>query len=497
MTLATLPWQQAWANLPSDFYTIVAPTPLPNPYWIAGNAKLAAELGIKLGISLDDSSYSLSTPNNVAILAGSQPLNTVPSIATVYSGHQFGVWAGQLGDGRALLLGELAGQEWQLKGAGKTPYSRTADGRAVLRSSIREFLCSEAMAGLGIPTTRALALVGADYPVFRETTETAAVVTRIAPSFTRFGHFEHFSARQQIALLRELADHTINRYFPEIAALPAAERDCAWLAEIVQRTANLVAAWQSVGFCHGVMNTDNMSILGLTIDYGPFGFLDSFDWQHICNHSDSQGRYAYHAQPDIAYWNVYALGQALLPLFEAHGLGVIEVKALLDKFPNQFSQTMQARWRAKLGLLETHADDEKLVMDLLNSLHENQVDFTRFFRRLCHYDPTDPNTVSEVRDLFIDRAAADAWLQRYQARCALEAATLPERQQAMRQVNPKYVLRNYLAEQAIQQAQQGNYEEIHRLLLVLQQPYDEHEVHSVYAQLPPSWASTLSVSCSS
>ncbi|HEY1102416.1 MAG TPA: YdiU family protein, partial [Burkholderiaceae bacterium] len=287
-----LAWREGFATLGAEFYTRLQPQPLPAPYWVGRSRALAQELGLDPDWLDSDAALQRLTGNT--LFTGSAPL------ATVYSGHQFGVWAGQLGDGRAILLGETSsGHEIQLKGAGRTPYSRGGDGRAVLRSSIREFLCSEAMHGLGIPTTRALAVTGSDAPIYREERETAAVVTRVAPSFIRFGHFEHFAARGEHEALRVLADFVIDRFYPECRSATTLEANpyANLLQAVSERTAQLMAQWQAVGFCHGVMNTDNMSILGLTIDYGPFQFLDGFNPGHICNHSDSSGRYAYNQQP--------------------------------------------------------------------------------------------------------------------------------------------------------------------------------------------------------
>ncbi|MDY3331093.1 MAG: YdiU family protein, partial [Pelistega sp.] len=308
----TLPLQSSrFAQLGKAFYTELYPTPLQAPIqWGACNRVLAQELDLAEDF-FDSTEHCL-------VLAGSAARETYPvmPLATVYSGHQFGVWAGQLGDGRAILLGESVGadgqrQEWQLKGAGRTPYSRFGDGRAVLRSSIREYLCSEAMFGLGIPTTRALALTVSPEKVEREELETAAVVTRVAPSFIRFGHFEHFFHRGQHDELKALMDFVIDQYYAELR--DEVNPYAVLFEKVLFSTAELVAAWQSVGFCHGVMNTDNMSILGLTIDYGPYGFLDVYDSEHICNHSDHQGRYAYQQQPYIAHWNLVRLANCFLP----------------------------------------------------------------------------------------------------------------------------------------------------------------------------------------
>ena len=285
------------------------------------------------------------------------------------------------------------------------------DGRAVLRSSIREFLCSEAMHGLGIPTSRALCVTGSDAPVYRETTETAAVVTRVAPSFIRFGHFEHFAYRQQLTELQTLADHVIDRFYP--ACRDSTEfqgnRFAALLQAVSERTAQMVAQWQAVGFCHGVMNTDNMSILGLTIDYGPFQFLDGYDPGHICNHSDSGGRYAFQKQPNIAYWNLFCLGQALLPLIGEQELAL----AALESYKTVFPAALEARMRAKLGLVgepdaQQAATDRHLVEGILKLLAADQVDYTLFWRRLSHAQGG--RAPEPVRDLFLNRPGLDAWL---------------------------------------------------------------------------------------
>ena len=487
----TLPWTHRLSALGPDFYTRLHPSPVASPRWASRNWALLHSLGWPEKL-LADARVSAWAGN--ALLPGSDPL------ATVYSGHQFGVWAGQLGDGRALWLGEasslLGPQEIQLKGAGRTPYSRMGDGRAVLRSSVREYLCSEAMHGLGIPSTRALCLVASPEPVQRESLESAAIVTRVAPSFLRFGHFEHFAARNQTEPLRALADHAIEHHLPQSQAYREAcdgNAYAALLHEVVQRTAKLIAQWQAVGFCHGVMNTDNMSLLGLTIDYGPFQFLDGFDPGHICNHSDTHGRYAYARQPQIAFWNLYALGQALLPLIGDQDLTV----QVLDGYKTAFPEAMDQAMRAKLGLADAQADDRALVEDLLQLLASERVDYTIFWRRLSQAMAQDPSEVAwqAVSELFLDRAAWQAWLARYRLRIgAAPAAQLGAR---MLRTNPHYVLRNHLAEQAIRQAQAGDFSEIDRLLNLLQSPFDERPGMAAYADFPPAWASQLEISCSS
>ena len=484
-TAPTLVWRNRFATLGEAFFTDNPPTPLPDPRWVAWSPSVAADLGLPAGWMDSTEAAEVFTGNR--LLPGSRPL------ASVYSGHQFGHWAGQLGDGRAIWLGEIdtptGPQELQLKGAGLTPYSRMGDGRAVLRSSIREFLCSEAMHGLGIPTTRALALTASPAPVVRETVETAAVVTRVAPSFIRFGHFEHFSAAGRIDELRRLADFVIDHHYP--ACRQGGNPYAALLEAVSARTAELLAQWQATGFCHGVMNADNMSILGLTIDYGPFQFLDAFNPGHICNHSDHGGRYAYHRQPNIAYWNLFCLGQALLPLMDDQQ----QALDALEPYKTLFPAALQRRMGAKLGLAEVQPGDDTLVEDLMQLMAKDAVDFTVLFRRLSQAadGPLEP-----VRDLFLQREAFDAWATRWQQRLHGQPGFEPAstRQQMLR-TNPRLVLRNHLAEIAIRQARTGDFAEVQRLLKALQAPFDERPGEDDLAALPPDWAAGIEISCSS
>jgi uncharacterized protein YdiU (UPF0061 family) len=483
-----LGWHNRFANLGPDFYSLVTPQPLPRPYWVGASRAMARELGLEE--SWLSSQELLAALSGNALIAGTQPL------ASVYSGHQFGVWAGQLGDGRAILLGQtVAGLELQLKGAGLTPYSRSADGRAVLRSSVREFLASEAMHGLRIASTRALCVTGSDAPVYRETVETAAVVTRVAPSFVRFGHFEHFSYSGRQSQLKALADHVIDHHYPECRAGTnfSGNAYAALLAAVSARTALLMAQWQAVGFCHGVMNTDNMSILGLTIDYGPFQFLDAFDPGRICNHSDTLGRYAFNRQPQVAYWNLFCLAQALAPLIEDQELALQALEPYKAKFSDKFARQMLA----KLGLTSTpqtiSSDDLGLIETLLQLLAKERVDYNIFWRRLSHCVGT--TNAGPVNDLFLDRAAFLAWWQRYQLRSSAQA---PEQMAgSMLKTNPKYVLRNHLAELAIQRAKAKDFSQVSRLLALLEAPFDEHPECEEYANFPPDWASSIEISCSS
>jgi uncharacterized protein YdiU (UPF0061 family) len=487
----------SFATLGKDFYTELAPQGLPNPYLVCASSAMAYELGL--------SEEWMASSEALQVFTGNIAPQGSQSLASVYSGHQFGVWAGQLGDGRALLLGELktanGSFEIQLKGAGRTPYSRGGDGRAVLRSSIREFLCSEAIHGLGIPTTRALAVVGSDMLARRETNETTAVVTRVAPSFIRFGHFEHFAYRGENEQLKTLADYVIERYYPECLANHAtahplaANPYAALLAAVSSRTALMVAAWQAVGFCHGVMNTDNMSILGLTIDYGPFQFLDGFNPAHICNHSDEQGRYAYNRQPNIAYWNLFCLGQALLPLIEqveaarggdADSAQATAVKAL-EGFKSEFPAALQGKTQAKLGLAVAKDGDKVLIEDVRKLLAKERTDHTIFWRTLS--TSVAAQNFEPVRDMFVDRAAFDAWAIRFKTRN-------PDSKLMLRS-NPKFVLRNHLAQTAIERAKMKDFAEVARLLRVLETPFDEHPDCEDLAGFPPDWASHLEISCSS
>ena len=498
-TVTPLRWTHRFAALGPAFHTELRPTPLPAPYPVAHNPALARELGLDPDWLSSDEGVQAFTGNT--LLPGTRPL------ASVYSGHQFGQWAGQLGDGRAILLGEIeaeAGpQEVQLKGAGLTPYSRMGDGRAVLRSSIREFLCSEAMHALGIPTTRALCITGSDAPVHREEIETAAVVTRVAPSFIRFGHFEHFSHSGQHQALKTLADFVIDTFYPDCRGADG-NPYAALLEAVSARTAELLAQWQAVGFCHGVMNTDNMSILGLTLDYGPFQFMDAFNPRRICNHTDIGGRYAYQRQPGIAHWNLYCLGQALLPLLE----DTQQALDALEPYKALFPAALQRRMNAKLGLGESHAGDEALTESLMKLMGTDRVDFSIFWRRLSRAvtgfaDPLSPpeaaaRAMEPVRDLFLQREAFDAWALHWRGRLQSEPGfDAVAAQRRMLAVNPQVVLRNHLGEIAIGHARQGDFSYLHRLQSALQTPFDDLPGHEDLAGFPPEWAAQIEISCSS
>ncbi len=490
-------------GLGAAFHTRLPATPLPAPHWVGWSAEAASLLGLAPEMPQDEALLQRLSGNPVP----NMPDDLMP-LASVYSGHQFGHWAGQLGDGRALLLGEHEGpqgrHEVQLKGAGRTPYSRGGDGRAVLRSSIREFLCSEAMHALGIPTTRALCVTGSPAPVRREEVETAAVVTRLAPSFIRFGHFEHFSHSGRHEELRQLADFVLDHFYPDCREADG-NPYAALLAAVTRRSAELVAQWQAVGFCHGVLNTDNMSILGLTLDYGPFQFLDGFDPGHVCNHSDQGGRYAYARQPNIVYWNLFCLGQALLPLLD----DTQQALDALEPYKTLFPAALQRRMNAKLGLTEPRAGDTELTEDLLQLLSRERTDYTIFWRRLSlatgHAEGTAAGPPWQtVRDLFLQPDDFDRWTVRWQQRLAIDAdpaadpaSRLAQVRERMLHANPRVVLRNHLGELAIRQAQAGDLSALQRLQAALARPYDEMPGSADLADFPPDWAATISISCSS
>ncbi|HEX5392532.1 MAG TPA: YdiU family protein [Rhodocyclaceae bacterium] len=492
--LADLPLESRYANLGQPFHTPVKATQLPEPQLLQFNHALADELGF--------ATAHIEHPELTEILAGNQPWPGYASMASVYAGHQFGVFVPQLGDGRALMIAELRDrkgqrQELQLKGAGRTPYSRGADGRAVLRSSIREYLCSEAMHALGVPTTRCLSLVGSNEPVQRETVETAAVVCRVAPSFVRFGHFEFFSRHGYHEHLAQLADHVIDEHFPHLRNLP--DRYPRWLTEVVERTARLMAHWQAIGFCHGVMNTDNFSILGLTIDYGPYGFIDAFQWDHICNHSDEGGRYAYFRQPPIGQWNCARLLEAALPLLAASQEEAVPIaEDIYAKYAPAHREAAARHWADKLGLREVREGDAELIQELLGVMHRSSADFTNTFRNLAKVHAGDDGPAVGVREDVLELEAFDAWVSNYRVRLRSEGnVDDADRAARMNAVNPRYVLRNHLAQAAIEKAQVGDMSEMARLTQVLSRPFEEQAGMEAYAVPPEEEQRHICVSCSS
>jgi uncharacterized protein YdiU (UPF0061 family) len=486
--LEELCFDNTYAALPEVFCERVKPTPFPNPYVVSVNPG-AADL-----LNLDPGEFT--RPDFAEYFCGAKLLPGSEPIAMLYSGHQFGHYVPQLGDGRAIMLGEVRnekGERWelQLKGAGLTRFSRDGDGRAVLRSTIREYLCGEAMHGLGIPTTRSLCIVAGEEIVWREMPEPGAMLLRMAPSHVRFGSFEVFFYRRQHEYLKLLADYVIDHHYPYVRE---AENPYARLLhEVAMRTGHLVAHWQAVGWAHGVLNTDNMSILGLTMDYGPYGFMERYDPTFICNHSDHQGRYSFQHQPDIGYWNIRALGQALSLLVNDEALQMapqLYEQAMLEKYAELM--------RGKLGLVESHAGDDKLVTDLLNLMDSSRVDYTTFFRALGNFQQEAPAANSAIRDFFLHREAFDDWAGRYHERLLAEKSQDAERKVRMDQVNPKYVLRNHVAERAIQQAvREKNYSEIDRLLEMLSHPFTDQPGMEAYAIPAPDDSPPIIVSCSS
>lgn len=474
----------SWQRELPGFYTSLAPTPLAGGRLFYHNAPLASELELDEALFAGDGHGVWS---GRALLPGMAPL------AQVYSGHQFGVWAGQLGDGRGLLLGEQQltnGRrvDWHLKGAGLTPYSRMGDGRAVIRSSVREFLASEALHHLGIPTTRALALAVGDEPVQRETRQRGAMLMRIAESHLRFGHFEHFYYGGEQEKVRQLADYAIRHHWPQLQE--EADRYLLWFTDVVQRTARLIALWQSVGFAHGVMNTDNMSILGLTLDYGPFGFLDDYQPDFICNHSDYQGRYSFENQPMIGLWNLNRLAHALSGLLTTE-----QLKQALAQYEPELMRVWGEKMRARLGLLTADASDNAILTGLLTLMTQERSDYTLTFRLLSETQQQEAR--SPLRDEFIDRDAFDRWYAQYRQRLLQEQVSDEARQAVMKAANPALVLRNYLAQQVIDDVEQGNTAALEKLHLALQQPFSDAAVSAELRQRPPEWGKTLEVSCSS
>lgn len=478
--------EDSFRRLPSRFHTtLAAEQPGRDPVLVHASADAARQIGLDPGL--------FTHPDFPKIFSGHLPVVDFEPFATVYAGHQFGVFVPQLGDGRALTIAQVrnaAGELWdvQLKGAGKTPYSRFADGRAVMRSSIREYLGSEAMAALGIPTTRALALMATHEGVVREQFEPGAVVTRLLPSNVRFGHFEFFHHRGQSEDVRLLADYVIETYFPALSEHE--DRYAQWFLEVVTRTARMIAGWQAVGFAHGVMNTDNMSILGVTIDYGPFGFLDAYDPAFICNHSDAGGRYAFDRQPSIGLWNCHALAQALTSL-----ISVDDLKAVLAQYEPLFRSAMIALFAAKVGFSETREGDAALISALLQAMQAGRADYTLTFRGLAGAAEGDAGV---WLDLFgaEGRGKAEAWLAPYLAR--LEAEPMAVRAAHMDAVNPKYVLRNWVAETAIRAVEDhGDVATLDRIFRAVTSPYaDKPEFDDLGAAPPPAMCG-LSVSCSS
>lgn len=484
-------------------FSYATPKPTSNPELLHVSSAMAANLGI------DED--KLKSQEFLNVFSGNQVIEGTKPYAMCYGGHQFGHWAGQLGDGRAINLAEVLheGKRWalQLKGAGETPYSRQGDGFAVLRSSIREYLCSEAMYYLGVPTTRALSLALTGDKVLRDVMydgnpayEKGAVVCRVSPTFLRFGNYEIFAARNDVKNLKILVDYTLKHFYPHLGA-PSKEAYAAFFKEVVGRTLEMIVHWQRVGFVHGVMNTDNMSILGLTIDYGPYGWLEGFDFGWTPNTTDSQHkRYRYGNQPNIGLWNLYQLANALYPLIE----DAKPLEAALDSYKNDFEKHSLKMMRSKLGLEQELSDDGKLIRDLEDVLHLSETDMTIFFRKLSEFkkvdtiveDENDSSFLDVVKDPFYkpDELKGDVlnkwrlWFTDYKQRLNEEAISDVHRKEKMNRVNPKYVLRNYMAQMAIDKADEGDYSLIGELFELLKKPYDEQPEQEKWFAKRPEWA---------
>jgi len=472
--------ENTYARLPERFFARLPPTPVAAPQLIRLNRDLAASLGL-------DPDW-LSGPEGIEVLAGRRVPSGAEPLAMAYAGHQFGHFVPQLGDGRALLLGEVVDREGtrrdvQLKGSGPTPFSRRGDGRAALGPVLREYIVSEAMAALGVPTTRSLAAMATGETVFRETPLPGAVLTRIAASHVRVGTFQFFAARQDVEGLRLLADYVIARLYPDAAGGEAPYR--ALLANVVDRQARLIAQWLLVGFVHGVMNTDNMSVAGETIDYGPCAFLDAYDPAAVFSSIDQFGRYAYGNQPRIAVWNLARLAETLLPLLaDDTDAAVTMAEEALAAFAPTFQATYQEGLFRKIGLVHPEPGDESLTTDLLTLMAENQADFTLTFRALSEAAPG-PQRDEAVRNLFVNPQAYDGWAARWRQRLAGEPQESARRRDAMRAVNPAYIPRNHRIEQAIAAAvERSDFEPFHTLIAVLSRPYDDQPENVAYAQPP-------------
>jgi uncharacterized protein YdiU (UPF0061 family) len=485
------PFDNSYARLPDRFFARVEPTPVAAPRLVRVNRELAVELG------LDPD--RLAGPEGVEILAGRRVPQGAEPIAMAYAGHQFGQFVPQLGDGRAILLGEVVARDGtrrdiQLKGSGPTPYSRRVDGRAALGPVLREYLVSEAMAALGIPTTRTLAAVQTGETVARETFLPGAVLTRVASSHVRIGTFEFFAVRRDSEGLRLLADHVIARHYPQAADAERPYR--ALLDEVIARQARLVAQWLLVGFIHGVMNTDNMSIAGETIDYGPCAFMDAYDPATVFSSIDAYGRYAYGNQPRIALWNLARLAECLVPLLGANeDEAVAEAQAALEAFGPRFEATYHAGLRDKLGLSGEGDGDRELAQDLLEMMAKNQADFTLTFRRLCDAAADSAGDAS-VRELFADPGAYDAWAARWRRRLALEPQTRQARRAAMRSVNPAFIPRNHRVEAVIEAAvARKDFAPFEELLGVVTKPYEDQPGLAHYADPPEPHERVLQTFC--
>jgi uncharacterized protein YdiU (UPF0061 family) len=473
-------FDNSYARLPEQFYARVRPTPVAEPGLLRLNRPVAEQLGLDAD--------ALSTPAGAAIFAGNLIPDGAEPIAMAYAGHQYAQFVPSLGDGRAILLGELIDRDGvrrdiHLKGAGRTPFSRMGDGRAVLGPVLREYVLGEAMAALGIPTTRALAMVATGEEVYRERIEIGAVLVRVAAGHVRVGTFEYFARRGDAEAVKALADYVIQRHDPDCA--DADQPYQALLEQVVRRQAELIARWMLVGFIHGVMNTDNVAISGETIDYGPCAFMDAFHPQTVYSSIDRFGRYAWDQQPRIGYWNLTQLANCLLPLLaDDEEEAKQRARAALDTYGKAFEAVYYGGLRAKLGLLDARAGDDDLALDLLGRMAAQQADFTNTFRALAEVAADDPATDAPVRAQFADPSAFDQWAVQWRERLAAQAQPDRERQAAMRAVSPAYIPRNHRVQQAIDAANDGDLGPLDRLLAVVSRPYEDQPEQTEYRQPP-------------
>jgi len=467
----------AFSELPEEFFTLQDWQGFNNPKIVIENHPMKNALGMQ----------GTDSQELLEIFNGTKKIDSLKPLSMVYSGHQFGQYVEQLGDGRGLLFAQMHSDEGlldiHLKGAGKTPYSRFGDGRAVLRSVIREYLCGEAMYALSIPTTRALMIIGSDEMVIREKSESAAMLVRTAKTHIRFGNFEYFHYNNKPEHVKALADFCINSYPQYFSRTKDAYED--FFRVIVKNTANMIAHWQAYGFNHGVMNTDNMSILGETFDYGPYGFMEDYNPSHICNHSDYQGRYAFKNQPYIGLWNCSALGHALSSLISEESQTEI-----LQTYEEIFQNTLAELYRKKLGLGLEEPEDATLIQGLLDIMESEKLDYTNTFRNLMHTltNKISPELSSEI---------SKSWVVSFLKRHSLETMSQEKRLELMNQMNPKFILRNYMAQEAIEAAEKNDFSLLNTLLIVLTQPFEEFPEYQKFANKSPKWAKDLEISCSS
>jgi len=478
MKLNEIKLTNPYLELPQECYTRVKPTPLVNVFLIHANEAVAELLDIDIEELYSDAFVEFV--NGAWQLEGSDPF------AMCYAGHQFGHFVPRLGDGRAINIGTIKHWHLQLKGAGQTRYSRSGDGRAVLRSSIREYLMSEAMHGLGIESTRALALIGSEHKVYREEWETGAIVLRVSPSWVRFGTFEYFAHKKRYTELEALADYAIAESYPYL--VDSDDKYLQFFTEVVRRTAILMAKWQAVGFNHGVMNTDNMSIAGLTIDYGPYAFLDDYDVQYICNHTDRSGRYSFGNQPNIGAWNLQALMHALAPIVNRD-----KMEKALDEYARIYTEYYLYLMGKKIGLDKLQESDLDLFKQLLGMMQGLSIDYTLFFRTLSRYD----GDRTALLKLGMYHKPMNEWLDSYDERLKANTSAIYERHRAMLQTNPKFVLKNHMLQEAITAAENGDFSVVDDLFEIAKDPYGEHEAHERWAGATPEEFKNRKLSCSS